>query len=144
MQSGMRDKSRLLHFDVTEKIIRGFFDVYDDLGPGLLEAVYHRAMQHALADLGLSCQTDVHLPVYFRGRLVGNYRADLIVESKVIVETKAVSQIVAAHEMQLFNYMKIAHIEVGMILNFGDEATFQRYVLTANQKKPASRKPISS
>lgn len=134
MQRGIRDARRELHFDVTEKIIRGFFDVFGDLKPGLLETVYHRAMPIALADLGLEVKTNVPLPVYFRGHLVGNYRADLIVEGKVIVETKAVAQIAPAHEAQLFNYMEIANVEVGMILNFADEPKFQRYVLSPRRR----------
>lgn len=133
MHTGMRDKKRELHFDITERIIRAFWDVRSEVKPGLLEAVYHRAMPFALADVGLSVKTEVALPVYFRGHSIGNYRADLIVEDRVIVETKAVAQIVSAHEAQLFNYMEIANIEVGMIVNFGAKATFQRYVL-AKQK----------
>lgn len=132
MSVGMRDKNRLLHLEVTGKIIRAFYDVFDEVKPGLAEVVYQRAIPFALRDLGLHCQCEVSLPVHFRGNLIGNYRADLIVEGKVIVETKAATKIIPAHEAQLFNYMQIANVPVGLILNFSKKPEFQRYIISKN------------
>ncbi|MBC8086373.1 MAG: GxxExxY protein [Phycisphaerae bacterium] len=129
MPEGMRDKRRELHYELTERIIRGFYDVLRELGPGLPEVVYQRAMPIALADLGLSCAVEVPYHVTFRGHVVGSYRADLVVEGRVIVETKSILQIKLTHEEQILNYMRIAAIPVGLILNFGPRPTVQRYAL---------------
>lgn len=126
----MSAKLKLLHEDVTKRIIRAFFDVYNELGYGFLESVYQKAMPFALKDVGLECTSEVPLPVMYRGHLVGEYRADLIVVGKIIVETKASASIQPIHELQLFNYLKAARFEVGMILNFGPQAKFQRYVFS--------------
>lgn len=130
MAGGMRDRRRELYYDLTEKIIRGFYDVVGDLGPGLAESVYKRALPIALSDLGLSSKTEVPYAVYFRGHNVGNYRADHVVEDKVIVESKSILQIRLADEEQILNYMRISKLQVGLILNFGPKPTVQRYALT--------------
>ena len=125
----MRDTRRELHYELTEKIIGGFYDVLRELGPGLAESVYQRALPIALAESGFSCKLEVGYAVYFRGQNVGDYRADLVVDDKVIVEMKSILQIKLTHEEQILNYMRIARIQVGLILNFGPKPTVQRYAL---------------
>jgi len=123
----IRDPSRLLHGEITNKIIRGYYHVFDALTYGIPDSAFRRAMHIALEDLGLNFETEVDLPVHFRGQLVGKYRADLIVEKKVIVEIKTAPRTVEAHRDQLFGYLKIAELEVGLVLNFGPKVEFERY-----------------
>ena len=118
--------SKYLHQEISNKIIRGYYDVFDELTYGLPESAYHRALHIALADLGLNFETEVDLPVYFRGRLVGKYRCDLVVEQKVIVEIKTAPRIVDAHRNQLLGYLKLSKLQVGQLLNFGPEPEFER------------------
>ena len=123
----IRDASRLLHGEITDKIIRAYYDVYDALTYGIPESAFRRALHIALRDLGVNFETEVHLPVYFRGELVGKYRADLIVENKVIVEIKTAPRIVEAHTDQLSGYLKISQLQVGLVINFGPKIEFERF-----------------
>ncbi len=130
------------HGDITEKIIGVFYDVYNELGFGFLEVVYHKAMLIALAQAGLAVETEVSLPVYFRGRQVGDFFADILVERAVILELKAASDIVSANDSQLLNYLKSSPIEVGLLLNFGPKPKFKRLVFDNERKR--SRPKIES
>ena len=106
----------LKHHELTEKIIGVFFDVYNELGHGFLESVYQEALAIALAEQGLSVEHQVATPVWFRGHLIGDFRADMLVNRLVILELKAARAIDLAHEKQLLNYLSAT--EVGLLLNF--------------------------
>jgi GxxExxY protein len=130
------------HGDVTEKIIGVFFDVYNELGFGFLESVYHKAMLIALVEAGLKVETQVHLPVFFRGHLVGDFFADIFVERAVILELKSAGELVSANESQLLNYLKASSAEVGLLLNFGPKPKFKRLAFDNERKR--SRPKIES
>jgi GxxExxY protein len=121
----------LVHGEITREIIGAFFDVYGELGYGFVESVYQRALPIALAARGVRSVREVPMGVMFRGEPVGHYRADLIVEGKVIVESKVAERVLPVHEMQLLNYLKATGITVGLVLNFGPKATFRRLLLTS-------------
>jgi GxxExxY protein len=118
----------LLEERLTRRVLRVFFDVYNEIGWGLLESVYSNSLQIAFADAGIAARREVALPVYFRGRRVGDFRADFVVEDRVIVEIKAGKAIDASHEAQLDNYLRASGIEVGLLLHFGFEPKFRRRV----------------
>jgi GxxExxY protein len=130
---------KLKHADVTEKIIGVYYEVYNELGYGFLESVYHHAMMIALRDAGLSVEAEVEIPVVFRGERVGDFRADLLVESKVILELKAVKVLEPAHEAQLFHYLRATAIEVGLVFNFGAPRPQLRRLLLDNSAKVGRR-----
>src|SRR5262245_35783473 len=94
------DPDTFPHRDRTERIIGVFYDVYNGLGFGFLESVYHRSLLIALREAGLAVESEVKLPVYFRGHVVGEFDADVFVERKVILELKAVEELCSAHEAQ--------------------------------------------
>ncbi|MFI5311356.1 MAG: GxxExxY protein [Gemmatimonadales bacterium] len=127
-----RDGQALVHGDLTREIIGAFFDAYNELGYGFVESVYQRALPLALAARGLHGEREVPLTVRFRGAVVGDYRTDLLVERKVIVESKVGDRILPVHELQLLNYLKATSITVGLVLNFGPRATFRRLLLTSS------------
>ena len=116
----------LLHRHVTERVIGLFFDVYNELGPGFLESVYGGALAVALSQSNLRYRREALLEVVFRGVPVGLFRADLVVEDKVVVEVKAARTIDAAHESQLINYLRASRYEVGLLVNFGPQPKFRR------------------
>jgi GxxExxY protein len=118
------------HSELTEKIIGEAYFVYNILGYGFLEKVYENALYRRLKNLGLEVKQQYPINVYFEGELVGEYFADLIVEDKVIVELKAVQELIKIHETQLVNYLKATDIEVGLLINFGSKLEFRRRVLT--------------
>lgn len=122
------DTNSLAESDLTERVIGVYYSVYNELGNGFLESVYESALALALRDHGLSLQQQAPLRVDFRGRSVGEFRADLLVEGRLIIEIKAVSRLVEAHEMQLVNYLKATGIRVGLLMNFGPHPEFKRRV----------------
>ena len=120
----------LLDEALTEKVIGVFFEVYNELGYGFLESVYENAMLKALRDAGLAVCAQQPISVYFRGVVVGEYRADLVVEDRLILELKALAEIASIHEVQLVNYLKATRIPLGLILNFGPKPGFKRKIFT--------------
>ena len=118
------------HSDITEKIIRAFFTVYNTLGYGFLEKVYENALIIELKKLKLFVEKQKPIYVYYNGELVGEYFADLTVNKCVIIEIKAVESLREEHEYQLINYLKATEIEVGLLLNFGKKPEFRRKVFT--------------
>lgn len=105
--------------ELTERIIGCAFKVHNELGSGFLEKVYENALFFELWDAGLHVQQQKPISVYYGGRLVGDFFADLLVESRVIVEIKAVRAIVKEHEVQLVNYLTATKIDDGLVINFG-------------------------
>ena len=118
----------MLHEELTERIIKIFYDVYNEVVHGYLESVYENAMTIALEQEGLKVERQVGLPVFFRGQSIGVFYADLIVEGLVILELKAVRSIDASHEAQLLHYLRSTEIEVGLLLNFGVKPEMKRKI----------------
>lgn len=123
------------HFDLTEKIIGTFYNVYNELGYGFLESVYERSLAIALRANGLEVLEQVAIPVHFRGNLVGDFAADLLVNGIVLLELKAARAIDQAHVAQLLNYLKATDVEVGLLLNFGPKPEFKRLVFGNDRKQ---------
>ena len=118
----------LKHGLVTDKILRVFYEVYNELGHGFLEAVYHRSFMVALESVGLSARSRVDIPVWFRGCQVGQFEADILVENCVMLELKAARALDSSHQAQLLNYLRATDIEVGLLLNFGEKPEFKRVI----------------
>ena len=116
------------HSETTEKIIGAAYDVYNILGFGFMEKVYENALALELKERGLHVVQQQPIPVLYRGHVVGDYAADLVVDGRVIVEVKAVSSLSKVHEVQLVNYLKATEIEVGLLMNFGTELEFKRRI----------------
>jgi len=125
----------LKHSELTDRIIGIFYDVYNELGHGFLESTYAEALVVALAESGLSAAREVPVPVWFRGRKVGQYYADLIVEGVILLELKAARTLEPAHEAQLLHYLRATEVEVGLLLNFGLRPQFRRLVFDNERKK---------
>lgn len=128
----------MLHEDVTDIIIKTFYDVYNQLGYGFLEKVYQNAMCLELKNRGLQVQAQQKISVFYKDIEVGEYFADLIVNDLVIIELKAAESLVSAHEAQLLNYLKSTKIEVGLLLNFGAKPQFKRKAFLNSKKKTKS------
>lgn len=108
-----------LHQDLTEKIIGAAIEVHRALGPGLLESIYQTCLTHEMTLRGLRFEKEKPLPVEYKGvRLESAYRLDFIVDSKVVVELKAVDSIHDVHKAQLSTYLKLTGCRVGLLLNF--------------------------
>src|ERR1019366_1166865 len=109
----------LLHKEITEQIIGAAFEVFKALGYGFLERVYQRAMQVELQLRGLVAEIETKIKVLYKGLVVGDYQADILVNNCVIVELKVAKEIQTADEPQLLNELKATGIKVGLLINFG-------------------------
>ncbi len=125
----------LVHGALTNRILRTFFDVYNELGTGFLETVYRAALARALRDAGLEVVVEWPIDVYFRGEIVGRFQADLVVENQIILELKAIRTLLPEHQAQLINYLRATPLEVGLLLNFGKSPEFKRRIYSNKNKK---------
>ena len=116
--------------DITYAINGAVFEVNNILGPGFLEKVYENALLVELKRRGLKAKNQVPIKVSYKGEVVGDYTADLVVEDEVIVELKTVENLDKAHEAQLLNYLKATGLHVGLLVNFKHKkADIKRMVL---------------
>jgi GxxExxY protein len=105
--------------DLTDKLIGAAIEVHRHLGPGLLEAVYEECLCYELSQAGLKFQRQVHLPIAYKGiKFESAYKMDLVVEDAIIVEIKAIEEMLPVHSAQLLTYLKSANKRVGLLINF--------------------------
>ncbi len=126
----MMNTDNYKYSEITEKIIKAFYKVYNTLGYGFLEKIYENAMFIELAAMGFFVNKQGQIKVKYEGKEVGEYYADLIVENCVIIELKAAENLCEEHKFQLINYLKATEIEVGLLLNFGKKPEFKRKVFS--------------
>ena len=124
----------MLYEEITDKIIKAFYTVYNTLGYGFLEKVYENAMLIELQKCGFTIDNQEKLNAYYEDLIVGEYYADIIVENKVIIEIKVCDKLSNNHEAQLLNYLKATKIEVGLLLNFGPKAEIKRKIFSNYRK----------
>ncbi len=118
----------------TDLIIKAFYKVYNQLGYGFLEKVYHNAFLIELQKLGFDVKSQYPIQVYYDGIQVGEYYADIVVDNCIIIENKAMESLREEHEFQLINYLKATEIEVGLLFNFGKTPSFKRKYFTNDRK----------
>ncbi len=124
----------MINQETTARIIRCFYQVYNSLGFGFLEKVYENALLIELKKEGLDCNKQVPIAVFYQGKTVGDYYADIIVNNEIILELKAVETLVEEHDLQLINYLKATNIEIGLLLNFGKKPQIKRKIFTNDKK----------
>ena len=123
------NKKKILYKELSYKIIGLTMEVYNKLGYGFLEKVYENALMILFKREGIKAEQQVPIKVYFEGKVVGDYVADILIENKIIIELKSVEKIINAHKAQVLNYLCATGIRLGIILNFGkEELTFERFV----------------
>ena len=115
-----KESPDFLYVDITREIIGAAFAVYKELGYGFLEKVYENALLIELADRNLKAESQKPVDVAYKGRVVGKYLADIVVEDKVLVELKAEKSYNPKHEAQLIHYLKATNLKVGLLINFGE------------------------
>lgn len=129
----------MLHKELTGEILKAFYDVYNSLGYGFLERVYQNALFFELQSRGFKVEAQKKISVFYKGQLVGDYFADIVVNEMVILELKACDYIVEEFEFQLINYLRSTQCEVGILLNFGKEPEFIRKVFKNSNKLIANK-----
>ena len=127
----------LLHKNLSDTILKIYFEVYNVLGYGFLEKVYQNAMYLELKSQGYKVEAQKQIKVYYKSQLVGDYFADLLIEDSIIIiiELKACGCLLDEHKAQLLNYLKATDVEIGLLLNFGTTPEFKRSIYTNDRKK---------
>ena len=130
--------------DITDKIIGCCYKVYNVLGYGFLESVYEKALLIELNRSGLDAKAQKEILVHYDGEIVGEFRADILVEDVVIVELKSVKMLAKAHEVQLVNYLAATQKDVGLLVNFGERSVqVKRKVRDINYYKNNLVNPVN-
>jgi GxxExxY protein len=124
----------MLHQDKTDRIIKAFYKVYNHLGYGFLEKVYHNAFLIELSTAGFEVKSQFPIRVFYHDSQVGDYYADIVVDNCIVIENKATESIREEHEYQLINYLKATDIEVGLLFNFGKKPEFRRKIFSNSNK----------
>ncbi len=133
-QRMQKTSHKLIHWDLTERIIGVYHDAYHEFGGGFLEKVCHRVMVLALTEAGLEVTEGMRFDVHFRGHCVGQFFPDIVVNSLVLVEVKSCPGLEPRHKAQVINYLRASPLEVGLLLNFGPKREIDSLVY-ANERK---------
>ena len=106
---------------LSSQVIKAAINVHKELGPGLLESVYHSCMIIELSNMDIAVQSEVALPIYYRGKKIHKegFRLDLLVEDTIVVELKSVEKVQNVHKKQLLTYLRLADKRLGLLINFG-------------------------
>lgn len=113
-----KETRKFLHEELTDNIIGAAIDVHKALGPGFVEKIYQRALYLELKNRNIGCEREKSIRVYYKNTSLGYQTVDFVIEGKILVELKAVSQLNNIHQAQLLSYLKAANLRVGLLLNF--------------------------
>lgn len=115
-------KDEYKYSDITEKIIGCAMRIHQRMRNGYQELIYHRCLIIELKKAGLSFSSEMELPIYYEGIYVGKRRVDFLIDGKIVVEIKALSELTDAHLAQALNYLETMELEIGLLLNFGSKS----------------------
>jgi GxxExxY protein len=118
----------LKHRELSEKVIAAAYAVHKELGHVFVEKVYKNALAVELQEKGIKCSLEIPLRVLYHEKTVGEYCIDMIIDDKIIVEVKAVSDLAPIHEVQLVNYLKATGLQIGLLINFGESVKVKRRI----------------
>lgn len=121
--------TEILHKQLSFAVVGAAMEVHRVLGSGFLEAVYQAALEKELSLRGIPFRHQVELPVKYKDEFVGIYKADLIIDGKIIVEIKSVSRLNSAHDAQAIHYLSATGLELALLLNFGGGSLAYRRVV---------------
>ncbi|HWH50281.1 MAG TPA: GxxExxY protein [Gemmatimonadaceae bacterium] len=136
----------LIEERLTYSVIGAFFEVYNTLGFGFLEHLYVLGLEHELVARGHTIGREVRVPVWYKGVELATQRVDMIVDDRLVVETKATFELHRAATRQVYNYLRATRLQVGLLLHFGPEPKFYRIYCRKdfNRKRSPARSESSS
>lgn len=123
----------LLHGDLTRTVIGGAYAIHTQLGEGFLEHVYSNGLSAVLRGAGIAVRREAPYEIFYRGETLGRYKADLVVDDKVVIEVKAGKAIDQSARAQLYNYLRVSGLQVGLIINFSARVDFKRVICTSHR-----------
>jgi len=119
----------LLYEELSNKVLQAYFNVLKHLTTGLLESVYENALCMEFDEMGIPYERQKHLDVFYKGKIVGEFIPDVVVDNKIILELKSIPKLTPANSAQLINYLSITQFKVGYLLNFGEGRDYKRFLL---------------
>src|SRR3989304_8881016 len=128
LTEGREGKNRILYEELSYKVRGCLFEVYNRLGTGFKETIYHNALAKELRLKNISYESQKQLVIHYKEEKVGYYKPDFIIDTKIILEIKALPEITNVAENQLYNYLKATQYKVGFLVNFGDKLDIKRRV----------------
>ena len=120
--------------ELSNRLLGAFYSVHHEHGHGFLESVYANALEVELTFLGVNVEREVPIAIHHRGREVGRYRIDMLLDRRILIEVKANAKLAEADQRQLINYLKATPYELGFLLNFGPKPSFLRRVLSGDRR----------
>jgi len=126
--------TEILFKELSFAVVGAAMEVHKILGPGFLEMVYQLALERELSLRNIPFQSQVELPVSYKGILVGVYKADLIIDNKIILEIKGISRLSAAHDPQALHYLDATGLQLAILINFGMSSLEYRRVVKSDNK----------
>ena len=128
---------------IADRVMDAAFQIHREIGPGLLESVYEVILERMLADMGLAVERQKPIPVRFRGlSFEEGFRADLLLEGKVIVELKSIDRVLPVHAKQLLTYLRMADCRLGLLINFGESLLKDGFRRVVNGLEDMTRFPL--
>ena len=119
----------LIYEDLSNKVLQAYFNVFKHLTTGLLESVYENAFCIEFDEMAVPYERQKRLSVIYKGRVVGDFVADIVVDNKIILELKSIPKLMPANSAQLINYLNITQFKVGYLLNFDEGRDYKRFLL---------------
>ncbi|OGX90258.1 GxxExxY protein [Hymenobacter coccineus] len=126
--------------DLTRRIIGCAMEVHKQIGPGFPEGIYQRCLAIEMRREGLNFESEVHLPLYYREEPVGSRRVDFLVEEAILLELKATADLTPVHHAQIINYLNAYRLEVGLLLNFGQESLIYKRFVKTQKNSPLQKR----
>jgi GxxExxY protein len=117
----MNANKTIVHKDLAYEVMGAVYEVHNELGAGFLEKVYERALLEEFNIRGINAVAQKDISVLYKGRFVGHYTADIVVEDKILLELKSIESLSRVHEAQILNYLKATGLRLGILINFGNE-----------------------
>ena len=132
----------LLYEELSNKVLQAYFNVLQHLTTGLLESVYENALCMEFDEMGIPYERQKHLDVFYKGKIVGEFVPDVVVDNKIILELKSIPKLTPANSAQMINYLSITQFKVGYLLNFGEGRDYKRFLLKNSPLSSVAEKRI--
>jgi GxxExxY protein len=125
----------IIEKELSYQIMNAAYEVHNELGPGFLESIYEDALAIELRSKGYSVETQVRIPIFYKGEEIGEHVLDHLVNGRVILELKAATEIAPIHKQQALSYLKATGLQLAIVINFGAESVQSARVVNTKQKK---------
>ncbi len=114
-----KKSSEILYSKLSYRVMEAVFEVHNTLGPGFIESVYDEALSYELGSRGIPFERQKSITVNYKGQVIGTHRLDLVIDGKIVLELKAVSELNDIFKQQLLSYLKASGLKLGILINFG-------------------------